>query len=239
MNWGKTEILTELGEMVFAQTPVIVSASRSTDIPTFYADWFVERWKAGYVKWKNPFNGVPLYVSFKNTRVVVFWTKNPLPIMDKLHILDRYMYYFQFTVNSYAQDIEPNVPNKNDIIILSASHRKEIIMDDREAYTGDTQKLGTPTDHFPPTTRIPARPTKRIHPHTKGLGAVWVIAVVVMLILVLLLVPGGPGESLIVPPTPTFEPLQPRLHRKGANHAKTALPVFPGGDSRVSLMGAV
>ena len=43
MNWDKAEIVNEQGEKVFAQTPVIVSASRSTDIPTFYADWFVER----------------------------------------------------------------------------------------------------------------------------------------------------------------------------------------------------
>jgi hypothetical protein len=45
MNWNKAEIENEEGKMVFAQAPVIVSASRSTDIPTFYADWFVERWK--------------------------------------------------------------------------------------------------------------------------------------------------------------------------------------------------
>jgi hypothetical protein len=55
MSWDKIEILTESGEKVLAQAPGVVSASRSTDIPKFYADWFVERWKIGYVKWKNPF----------------------------------------------------------------------------------------------------------------------------------------------------------------------------------------
>jgi hypothetical protein len=45
MSWGKVEILNQEGEKVFAQAPIIVSASRSTDIPTFYADWFIERWK--------------------------------------------------------------------------------------------------------------------------------------------------------------------------------------------------
>jgi DNA repair photolyase len=113
MNWGKTEILTELGEMVFAQTPVIVSASRSTDIPTFYADWFVERWKAGYVKWKNPFNGVPLYVSFKETRAVVFWTKNPKPMFKHLDFLDAEVknYYFQYSLNDYDKEgYEGKVP---------------------------------------------------------------------------------------------------------------------------------
>ena len=99
---------------------MIVSASRRTDIPSYYSEWFVNRIKEGFVYARNPMNIHQISKIALSTEVVdgiVFWTKNPLPIMDKLHILDRYMYYFQFTVNSYAQDIEPNVPNKNDIII--------------------------------------------------------------------------------------------------------------------------
>ena len=61
-SWRKEEIEIADGTKVLAQMPVIVSASRSTDIPAFYSDWFMERLKAGYVKWFNPFNGVPLYV---------------------------------------------------------------------------------------------------------------------------------------------------------------------------------
>ena len=113
MNWDKVEILNEQGEKVFAQTHIIVSASRSTDIPTFYADWFVERWKAGYVKWKNPFNGTSLYISFKETRAVVFWTKNPKPMFKHLDFLDEHVknYYFQFTLNDYDQEgFEGKVP---------------------------------------------------------------------------------------------------------------------------------
>jgi DNA repair photolyase len=113
MNWHKSEILNEQGERVFAQTPVIISASRATDIPTFYADWFVERWKAGYVKWKNPFNGTPLYISFKETRAVVFWTKNPRPMFKYLDFLDEHIrnYYFQFTLNDYDNEgFEGKVP---------------------------------------------------------------------------------------------------------------------------------
>lgn len=113
MNWNHAEIFTESGEAVIAQTPVIVSASRSTDIPTFYSDWFVERWKAGYVKWKNPFNGVPSYVSFQKTRAVVFWTKNPRPIFKHIDFLDEEVknYYFQFTLNDYDhENFEGKVP---------------------------------------------------------------------------------------------------------------------------------
>jgi len=113
MNWDKVEIITDQGETLSAQAPVIVSASRSTDIPTFYADWFIERWKTGYVKWKNPFNGAPLYVSFKNTRVVVFWTKNPSPILKHLDFLDQNVknFYFQFSLNDYEKEgFEGKVP---------------------------------------------------------------------------------------------------------------------------------
>ena len=39
------------------QAPLIVSASRSTDIPAFYADWFFHRLEKGYSAWTNPFNG--------------------------------------------------------------------------------------------------------------------------------------------------------------------------------------
>ena len=112
-GWSRSAIELPTGEKVVAQAPVIVSASRSTDIPAFYADWFMERLKAGYVKWFNPFNGVPLYVGFRKTRLIVFWSKNPAPMLAHLDELDKLIpnYYFQFTLNDYdAERIEPNVP---------------------------------------------------------------------------------------------------------------------------------
>jgi DNA repair photolyase len=115
MNWEKIKIAKNDGEIVEAQAPVLISASRSTDIPAFYSNWFIERMKEGYVKWKNPFNGVPLYVSFDKVRLVVFWSKNPKPIMEHLDYLDERIknYYFQFTLNDYdAEKLEPGVaPN--------------------------------------------------------------------------------------------------------------------------------
>ena len=114
MNWDKIEIETENGEKVFAQAPVIVSASRSTDIPAFYSDWFIDRLKKGYLKWKNPFNGVHLYVSFQKTRLIVFWSKNPKPIIKHLDYLDdrNINYYFQYSLNDYTKEhLEGNVPN--------------------------------------------------------------------------------------------------------------------------------
>jgi hypothetical protein len=98
---------------VEAIAPVIVSASRSTDIPAFYGDWFMDRLAAGYVMWKSPFGGSPLYVSFKQTRVFVLWSKNPEPFLPYLDTLDRagYHYYFLFTLNDYDNErLEPGVP---------------------------------------------------------------------------------------------------------------------------------
>ncbi len=111
--WAKEEIELQGGAKALAQMPVIVSASRSTDVPAFYAGWFMERLKAGYVKWFNPFNGVPLYVGFKKMRCIVFWSKNPAPMISHLDELDKICpnYYFQFTLNDYdAEGIEPRVP---------------------------------------------------------------------------------------------------------------------------------
>ena len=114
MAADRVTITTDSGESVEAMAPVIVSASRSTDIPAFYAKWFFNRLKNGYCVWYNPFNQKPSYVSFRNCKVVVFWTKNPKPILPYLHELDErgIHYYFQVTLNDYVlEGLEPNVPS--------------------------------------------------------------------------------------------------------------------------------
>jgi len=101
---------------------VIISASRRTDIPTYYSEWFYNRIKEGYVLVRNPMNIHQIGKINLSTNVVdgiVFWTKNPTPMIDRLDELKNYIYYFQFTLNSYGKDVEPNVPSKNDIIIPS------------------------------------------------------------------------------------------------------------------------
>jgi hypothetical protein len=110
----KIQITNNRGEIVDAQAPIIISASRSTDIPAFYAKWFINRLKDGYAVWYNPFNQQPMYVSFKNCKVVVFWTKNPKPLMPLLKELDErgIHYYFQFSLNNYEKEnFEPNLPS--------------------------------------------------------------------------------------------------------------------------------
>ena len=110
-TWSSTEINFD-GRLVKAQAPIIVSASRSTDIPAFYADWFFDRLEKGYSAWKNPFNGVKSYVSYDRTRFIVFWSKNPRPLLDYLHILEekKIKCYIQYTLNDYEDEMLEKVP---------------------------------------------------------------------------------------------------------------------------------
>lgn len=100
---------------------MIISASRRTDIPAFYSDWFINRLKEGFLLVRNPFNSKQISNISLSPNVVdciVFWTKNPSVLIGKLPEIDRlgYKYYFQFTVTSYDTSIEKNVPAKRNII---------------------------------------------------------------------------------------------------------------------------
>lgn len=110
-TWPNTEINLD-GRLVKAQAPIIVSASRSTDIPAFYAEWFFKRFELGYSAWTNPFNGVKSYVSYEKTRFIVFWSKNPRPLLDYLHILEKrnIKCYIQYTLNDYEAENLEKVP---------------------------------------------------------------------------------------------------------------------------------
>lgn len=95
---------------------MIINVSGRTDIVAFYTEWFMNRYKEGFVDVRNPFN--PKMVSrikFENVDAILFCTKNPIPILEHLKEIDRPI-LFHVTLTSYKQDIEPNVPNKNDII---------------------------------------------------------------------------------------------------------------------------
>lgn len=112
-KWEKVTLTMPDGEKVQAVAPVIISASRSTDIPAFHSEWLMNRLRAGYAAWRNPFNQSVQHVSFLKTRVMVFWTKNPAPLLPHLQEIEKrgFNYYFQFTINDYeAEGWEPNVP---------------------------------------------------------------------------------------------------------------------------------
>ena len=98
---------------------MIISASRRTDIPKFFSEWFMRRVKEGFFYSKNPFNPSDVKrVSLlpEDVDAVVFWSKDPAPLLEHLGELDSmgYRYYFQFTLNDYPRTFEPNVPPLKD-----------------------------------------------------------------------------------------------------------------------------
>jgi len=98
---------------------MIISASRRTDIPAFYSEWFFNRLNEGYVYVRNPINKnhiSKVSLLAEHVDCFVFWTKNPKPFQKRLSELSKYKYYFQFTLNSYGQDIELHVPRKQSVI---------------------------------------------------------------------------------------------------------------------------
>lgn len=110
---NRLEITLDNTKQAVAQAPIVVSASRSTDIPAFYSDWFFHRLKVGYSAWTNPFNGVKMYVSYAKTRFIVFWSKNPRPLLSHLDELKERGIgcYIQYTLNDYAEEkLEKGVP---------------------------------------------------------------------------------------------------------------------------------
>ena len=105
---------------------MILNVSGRTDIVAFYSEWFINRYKEGYVDVRNPFN--PKLVSrinFKNVDLILFCTKNPIPILDKLKYIDKPI-LFHVTLTPYKKDIEPNVLPKG-LLIESVKKISKII----------------------------------------------------------------------------------------------------------------
>ena len=95
---------------------MILNVSGRTDIVAFYSKWFMNRYKEGFVDVRNPFN--PKVISriyFEDVDLILFCTKNPLPIIDDLKKIKKPI-IFHVTLTPYKNDIEPNVPSKTEII---------------------------------------------------------------------------------------------------------------------------
>lgn len=92
---------------------MIISASRRTDIPAFYGEWFLNRLKAGHCKAVDQINHIVSSVSLKREDVdgFVFWTKNLVPFMDKLENIHerKFPFYVLYTINKYPEPLEPNI----------------------------------------------------------------------------------------------------------------------------------
>lgn len=93
---------------------MIISASRRTDIPAFFSDWIINRLKEQYAYVRNPMNihqVSKINLSPDIVDCIVFWSKNPKPMLEKINLLENYMFYFQFTLNAYEEDLEANLPS--------------------------------------------------------------------------------------------------------------------------------
>lgn len=99
--------------------PHVISASRRTDIPAFYADWFVNRLRAGKAYVQNPYSRKMSSVSLRpeDVSAIVFWSKNYAPLLEKLTTIERTTknLFFHFTITA-NQELEPNVPGYKDAI---------------------------------------------------------------------------------------------------------------------------
>ena len=92
----------------------VISASRRTDIPAFYMNWFMESLRKGSFEVENPVSHKIIRVDStpKSTAVIVFWSRNYAPLMPRLdELLNLYNLWFHFTINTPNKTLEPNVPN--------------------------------------------------------------------------------------------------------------------------------
>lgn len=94
---------------------MIISASRRTDLPAFHASWFMDRVRAGFCLVPNPMypkKSTAVDLTPSEVDAIVFWTKNPRPLMADLPELTQrgYKFYFQYTVTGYGETFEPRVP---------------------------------------------------------------------------------------------------------------------------------
>ncbi len=114
-GWKENYIKTSKGQ-VKAKAPLIVSASRATDIPAFFGDWLVAQFERGYLWRKQPYTGKYTPIDLSEVAFVVFWTKDPHPFLKHLDYFNRRNidYYFLYTLNNYEQEgYEPGLPDLN------------------------------------------------------------------------------------------------------------------------------
>lgn len=96
---------------------MILSVSRRTDIPAFYPQWFMNRVNEKYVYVRNAFNANQISNISLDPKIIdciVFWSKNPAPLLPYLETIDNIYkgaFYFQYSINDYGKEIEPNVPD--------------------------------------------------------------------------------------------------------------------------------
>ncbi|MCX8122898.1 MAG: DUF1848 domain-containing protein [Spirochaetes bacterium] len=110
---------------------MIISASRRTDIPAFYSQWFINCLQKGTCTVKNPFNPAQskeVLLLPEDVDIIVFWTRFPAPLLNHLDELDRmnYEYMFLYTITGYPRWLEPNAPKLTDTIHIFTTLSRRI-----------------------------------------------------------------------------------------------------------------
>lgn len=147
---------------------MILSVSRRTDIPAFYSEWFFNRIKDGYVCVRNPMNIHQISKIALTPNLIdciVFWSKNPYPMLSRLDELKDYMYYFQFTINPYDTVLEQQVPGKKHVI-ETFKRLSDLISPDRVIWRYDPIIL-TDTISVDYHIKYFEELAKRLHTYTK------------------------------------------------------------------------
>lgn len=92
----------------------IISASRRTDLPAFFTDWFLGRLNAGFCHWANPFSGHIYRISLlpEDVAAIMFLTRNSSMLLPHLESMTRrgYRYWFNYTITGYPSVLEPHAP---------------------------------------------------------------------------------------------------------------------------------
>lgn len=148
---------------------MILSVSRRTDIPNYYSDWFLNRLREGFLYVRNPMNPRQvsrIELSPEVIDCIVFWTKNPAPMLARLEELSPYPYYFQFTLTGYGRDVEPGVPHKRENMIPAFQRLSEMIGSNRVIWRYDPilfTSVYTPEYHLQAFSQI----AEALRGHTK------------------------------------------------------------------------
>ena len=95
---------------------MILNVSGRTDVVAFYTDWFMNRYREGFVDVRNPFNEkLVSRIYFEDVDAIMFCTKNPIPIVKCLKEIKKPI-LFHVTITPYKKEIENNVIDKTKII---------------------------------------------------------------------------------------------------------------------------
>ena len=118
---------------------MIINTGSRTDIPAYFSDWFFNRITEGYVLVRNPYYPSQVTKYLLDPKVVdaiIFCTKNPEPMLGRIDQLSRFSMLWFVTITPYGKEIEPFVPEK-DQVLASFWHLSKAVGIDRVIWRYD------------------------------------------------------------------------------------------------------